>query len=161
MSSLQTRVEALKSYIECREESRVHLETSFVALKEEIVKLKSQEHLKTVKKEKEEPKTKEEKVEEPTRNTDLGKINSSPRPELMASQVLAGLSFLSEPMLKKVRHEEEKSQTEVTNDGEEKLATESNMSSLRRKRRGKLPDHSTSLLKKWIFDHWWHPYPTG
>ncbi len=30
-----------------------------------------------------------------------------------------------------------------------------------RKRRGKLPEHATNILKKWLFEHWFHPYPTG
>ena len=30
-----------------------------------------------------------------------------------------------------------------------------------KKRRGKLPENATQVLKKWLFDHWYHPYPTG
>jgi hypothetical protein len=29
-----------------------------------------------------------------------------------------------------------------------------------KKRRGKLPEAATVLLKKWLFEHWLHPYPS-
>ncbi|EGC31601.1 hypothetical protein DICPUDRAFT_39700 [Dictyostelium purpureum] len=31
---------------------------------------------------------------------------------------------------------------------------------LKRKKRGKLPGEATSILKKWLFEHNMHPYPT-
>ena len=33
------------------------------------------------------------------------------------------------------------------------------MSRSSKKRRSKLPEYSTSVLKKWLFEHWFHPYP--
>jgi hypothetical protein len=29
------------------------------------------------------------------------------------------------------------------------------------KKRGKLPEPATNILKKWLFENWFHPYPTG
>jgi hypothetical protein len=29
-----------------------------------------------------------------------------------------------------------------------------------KRRRGKLPEHSTNFLKKWLYNHWFHPYPS-
>jgi len=44
--------------------------------------------------------------------------------------------------------------------GEDPLSMQSDNYVVHKKRRGNLPKAATNILKKWLFDHLFHPYPT-
>lgn len=74
----------------------------------------------------------------------------------------------SEKKLKRITQNENKEENEGFNSNldtdEEPEIIESSkphiLSSKIKKRRGKLPEQATSTLKKWLFEHCYHPYPT-
>jgi hypothetical protein len=52
------------------------------------------------------------------------------------------------------------SNTSNNNNSKKKDENQTEFTNHNKKRRGNLPKASTNLLKKWLFDHLFHPYPT-
>jgi hypothetical protein len=138
---LTRRLEALKVFLECRDETTNEIEMKYYKLLKDFTLLKKQAQI---------IEENERDVEEDEETDDEGDLEES---------TVDG---------EKKRHSRKtepgyrwNSPTTGTRSESSPEPPPKKAKSYRPKRRGKLPENSTNLLKKWLFDHWYHPYPSG
>jgi len=199
ISDFQSHLEALKTYVDCREQSRTKLELTMDYLRNEIKKLN------------ENSKNSPEAINKSPVKTEIEPIMEVKTEPAIPIEVMEDEDGEEteedeegEPVIRKKRRTEK----EIPEEGKEKVRTrrtrkpriiddyvigasasdgddidyEENPKSEKKdnspasleskplspnqeqkygsRKRGKLPNDSTSVLKKWILQHWFHPYPS-
>jgi len=195
ISDFQSHLEALKSYVDCREQSRSKLEMTVDYLRNELKKLNDSSKKDSESNEKPAIDIKKEsKVEvksdsgivpiEVMEDEDGEETEEDEEGEPIVRKKRKVEADISEEGLEKrtrrarrprivndfvsgsdddVDYEEgpkPEKRDSIPAILESKTVSDASDSKYNSRKRGKLPNSSTSVLKKWILQHWFHPYPS-